>query len=283
MSGTTPTGAHAPVGVFDSGVGGLSILRPIRALLPHENLLYFADSGHAPYGGKSEAEVAARAQAVAAFLLQQGVKAMVVACNTATAAAIDAIRARHPSLPVVGVEPGLKPGAAASRSGKVGVLATESTLGSQRFQALREQIEGSTAAHFLPMPCPGLADQIEKGELQSDATANLVRSAVTPLIRQGADILVLGCTHYPFVMPLIEQAARAAGGSNVVIIDTGTAVARQLQRLLTQHGLTNPQASPGELAAFTSGSAPLLAQACERLLGLFPVVSVVADEPGQSS
>lgn len=278
MTASTPTGAHAPVGVFDSGVGGLSVLRPIRALLPHENLLYFADAGHAPYGGKSEAEVAVRAQLVAAFLLAQGVKAMVVACNTATAVAIDAIRARYPMLPVVGVEPGLKPGAAATRSGKVGVLATEATLASQRFQALREQIAAATGAQFLVMPCPGLADQIEKGELDSPATRSLVASFVAPLIRQGADTMVLGCTHYPFVLPAIAAAAQDAGGSDIVVIDTGTAVARQLQRLLAQKGLLNPQTIPSELKAFTSGSAALLFEACQRLLQLSPVVTAVADQ-----
>ncbi|WP_151447107.1 glutamate racemase [Lacisediminimonas profundi] len=276
MTETTPTGANAPVGVFDSGVGGLSVLRPIRALLPHEDLLYFADSAHAPYGGKSEAEVAARAQAIAAFLLEQGVKAMVVACNTATAVAIDAIRKRYPSLPVVGVEPGLKPGAAATRCGKVGVLATEGTLASQRFQALRDQIAAATGAQFLAMPCPGLADQIEKGELRSAATAALVARFVTPLIRDGADTLVLGCTHYPFILPLIEESALAAAdGKDITVIDTGTAVARQLQRLLEQRALLNAQTAPSALAAFTTGNSASLSRACERLLQLSPPVMKV--------
>ncbi|MDB5798698.1 MAG: murI [Paucimonas sp.] len=271
---TTPNGANAPVGVFDSGVGGLSVLRPIRALLPHEDLVYFADAGHAPYGGKTEEQVAARAQAVAAFLLGQGVKAMVVACNTATAAAIDGIRARYPALPVVGVEPGLKPGAAATQTGKVGVLATEGTIASQRFAVLRDQIAASTGVQFISMPCPGLADQIEKGELRSAASAALVRRFVEPLVAQGADTLVLGCTHYPFVLGLIEKAA----GPGIKVIDTGGAVARQLQRLLEQRALLNAQSSPGSLAAFTSGSASSLTQACARLLKLSPLVIAVDDQ-----
>ena len=255
--------AAAPVGVFDSGVGGLSVLREIRALLPAEHLLYFADSGYAPYGGRSEAEVVARSQAIAAQLLKQGAKAIVVACNTATAAAIDGIRAQYPGLPVVGVEPGLKPGAAASRNGKVGVLATENTLASRRFQALRDQVSASTGCTFHLMPCPGLADQIEHGELDSPATLALVRSFVMPLLAQDVDTLVLGCTHYPFVRDLIE---RLCGDRAITIIDTASAVARQLQRLLQSHGLTCDAGAQGSVQACTSGSTERLSGVMSRLL-----------------
>ncbi len=191
----TPADANASVGVFDSGIGGLSVLRHIHAHLPHEHLLYFADSGYAPYGGKPKAQIVERTLAIAEFLLQRGAKALVVACNTATAASIAALRERYPSLPVVGVEPGLKPAAALTRSGIVGVLATERTLASPRFAALHEKISEATGVRFLLQPCIGLAAQVEKGELHSRATERLLQAYVTPLVEQGADTLVLGCTH----------------------------------------------------------------------------------------
>jgi glutamate racemase len=265
MKSLTPAGANAPVGVFDSGIGGLSVLREIRSLLPDEDLLYFADSGHAPYGSKTEAQIVARSQAVAEFLLQRGVKAMVVACNTATAAAINGIRQRYPDLPVVGVEPGLKPGAAATRCGKVGVLATERTLDSPRFQALRAQVHQATGVDFHSMPCPGLADRIELGELDSAATAEMVQGYVRPLLAAGVDTLVLGCTHYPFVLPLIEKAC---AGQAITLIDTGPAVARQLQRLLSQHALETPTQGPAAMQAFTTGDPDRLKESLSSLLNV---------------
>ena len=197
--------ANAPIGVFDSGVGGLSVLRHIRAQLPREHLLYFADSAFAPYGDKPEHTVAERSLAIAGFLVEQGAKALVVACNTATVAAIRLLRAHYPDMPIVGVEPGLKPGAAASRNGIVGVLATDGTLAGEKFQLLLEQIGDSSKAKFLLQACTGLADQIELGELDSDATAAMLARYITPLLDQGADTLVLGCTHYPLVQATIEH------------------------------------------------------------------------------
>ncbi|HZW19880.1 glutamate racemase [Noviherbaspirillum sp.] len=264
-----------PIGVFDSGIGGLSVLKHIHACLPNEPLLYFADSGYAPYGGRTEEEITARTLAIAGFLMQQGTKALVVACNTATAAAIRALRAQYPDLPVVGVEPGLKPAAALTRSGTVGVLATQGTLASEKFKLLRDQISASTNVEFLPQPCIGLADQVEKGELQSADTALLVRRYVEPLVERGADTLVLGCTHYPFVLPLIEEALARLTAQPVAIVDTGEAVARHLVRLLTERGLLRAQ-GPGKIAAFTTGSESVLKTAFARLLGVAPPVAAVA-------
>jgi glutamate racemase len=283
MSNNTPIEGPAPasaIGVFDSGIGGLSVLRHVRAHLPYEDLIYVADSGYAPYGDKSEAEIAARALAIASFLLERGAKALVVACNTATAAAINALRARYPELPLVGVEPGLKPAAALSHSKTVGVLATDSTLASARFALLREQISAASGVRFLLQPCSGLAGQVDKGELQSRETALLVERYVAPLIAQGADTLVLGCTHYPFVLPLIEQAARSSSAP-VTIIDTGEAVARQLKRVLAERGLERPAGAPGTLAAFTSGSHTALATAFANLLGLNPPVATIVEDGSQ--
>jgi glutamate racemase len=265
-----------PIGIFDSGVGGLSVLRHIHDYLPHEHVLYFADSGFAPYGDKPEEVIVARSLGIAAFLVQHGMKALVVACNTATAAAIDAIRVAYPTLPVVGVEPGLKPAAALSKTRVVGVLATEGTLGSAKFDLLRQQIAAATKVRFLTQPCVGLADQIEKGELRSAATAVLVRRYVEPLLEQGADTLVLGCTHYPFVQPLIEEVVKRVTARPVTIIDTGDAVARQLVRLLDERGLQRATEDEGSLAAFTTGSETALTGAFGNLLKLHPPVIVIS-------
>ncbi|MBV7536235.1 glutamate racemase [Duganella sp. sic0402] len=261
----------APIGVFDSGVGGLSVLRHIRAQYPNEHLMYVADSGHAPYGDKTEEYVVERALAVTEFLLAHGAKALVVACNTATVAAIKAVRLRYPELPVVGVEPGLKPAAAASRNGKVGVLATARTLKGEKFLQLREQISAATQAEFLLQPAIGLVDEIEKGNLQAPAIHAMLEKYVAPLLEQGADTLVLGCTHYPFVKSGIEQVLRAHARGDVTLIDTGDAVARQLGRLLEAAGLLRPELKPdATLRGYTTGDAAALAQAFGDLLGLAP-------------
>jgi glutamate racemase len=272
-----------PVGVFDSGIGGLSVLRHVLTLLPHEDLLYFADSGFAPYGGKPEEAIVERTLAIADFLVQRGAKALVVACNTATAAAIRALRERYPVLPLVGVEPGLKPAAALTRTKIVGVLATKGTLASGKFNLLREQIGAASGVQFLPQPCIGLADQVEKGELHSAATATLIRGYVAPLIEQGADTLVLGCTHYLFVQPLIEEAARRAGVGPIAIVDTSEPIARQLVRLLAEHGLLRNTQREGRLEGFTSGSETMLRTAFAKLLKLHPPVTQINAKSGSAN
>lgn len=272
--------ATAPIGIFDSGIGGLSVLRHIRALLPNEELLYFADAGFAPYGEKPEAVIVERALAIAAFFLRFRIKAMVVACNTATAAAIAALRERYPQLLVVGVEPGLKPAAALTRTGVVGVLATAGTLGSDKFQKLQEQLAASTGVTFITQACNGLADQIEKGELQSRDTAAMVQRYVAPLLAQNADTLVLGCTHYPFVSPLIA-AVTATSAEPVQLVDTGEPVARQLERLLRQQGLLRGDTTPHNgLSAYTTGSRTALSTAFRGLLDINPPVEEVAGHMG---
>lgn len=264
----------APIGIFDSGVGGLSVLRHIHAQLPHEHLLYFADSGYAPYGDRSEQSVIERSLAVAGFVFGQGAKALVVACNTATVAAIKAIRAQWPGMPIVGVEPGLKPAAAVTQSGKVGVLATDRTLRGEKFLQLRDQIAASTGAQFLLQPCVGLVDQIELGELGSEDTVAMLEKYVVPLLDQGADTLVLGCTHYPFVEDAIRAIVASHAGTPVTLIDTGDAVARQLARLLEGAGLLRP-AGTAHLRGYTTADAAVLAAAFQGLLGLAPQVQAV--------
>ncbi|STQ93712.1 Glutamate racemase 1 [Janthinobacterium lividum] len=265
----------APIGIFDSGVGGLSVLRHIRAQLPQEDLIYFADSGHAPYGDKTEQQVIDRSLAVAGYLLQQGAKALVVACNTATIAAIKALRAHYPDLPIVGVEPGLKPAAAISRNGKIGVLATERTLRGDKLLALREQVSSATGATFLLQPCVGLVERIEQSAMGSDpldATSAMLDRYIAPLLAQGVDTLVLGCTHYPFVQDAIARTVRAHTSEPVTLVDTGEAVARQLTRLLDAASLRRTGNDAPQLQGYTTAKAEALTQAFAGLLDLQPPV-----------
>jgi glutamate racemase len=242
--------SRAPIGIFDSGVGGLSVLRHIQEELPHENLLYVADSAYAPYGGKSPHEIQARSLALTEFLVEQGAKAVVVACNTATAAAIGLLRARF-ELPVIGMEPAVKPAVAATRSGVVGVLATTGTLKSAQFAALLENYGKNV--RVVTQGCPGLVERVERGELDAPETQELLRHYLEPLLAEGADTLVLGCTHYPFLRPLIEQLTEG----RVALIDTGAAVARQVRRRIEESGLITPATSPGEVSFWTSGDPEL--------------------------
>lgn len=275
LSGFTPVPiepdenrGNAPIGIFDSGIGGLSVLRHMQSALPQESFVYFADAGFAPYGDKPPAVIAARSLAIAEFLLSRNAKVLVVACNSATATAIDAIRLAYPDLPVVGVEPGLKPGAKQTRTGIVGVLATAATVSSPRFHALRAQIESEMAnVRFIARACVGLADKIERGELRSVATIRLLREHVIPLLADGADTLVLGCTHYPFVRPTIESLT-ASHSVPVAIVDTAEAVTRQLCRHLTERGLAQAEPAKGDLQVFTTGKQTSIQQAFARLLGL---------------
>lgn len=268
---------QGPIGIFDSGLGGLSVLRHIQQALPSEDLLYVADAGYAPYGGRPEHEIVARTVAVTEFLLKKGAKALVVACNTATAAAIKGVREVHPELPVVGVEPGLKPAAALTSSGVVGVMATAFTLRSQKFAQLHEQITQATGVRFLPQPCVGLVDLIERGDLDAPENvrklAAMVEQYVSPLLAQGADTIVLGCTHYPFVQHLIEASIHHALRNDVAIVDTGDAVARQLVRLLDQRGLKRGDGETGTVEGFTTGELSRLAGAFTHLLKMQVEVS----------
>ena len=222
---------HAAIGVFDSGLGGISVLHEIRGLLPSESLIYIADSAHVPYGEKSPEFIVQRSIAITEFLLAQPVKAIVVACNTATAAAVTELRQRWPELLIVGMEPAVKPAVLASVSGKIGVLATTGTLRSARFAALLERF--ASDVEVITQPCPGLVELIEAGQLDSAVTRNLLNSYVEPLLQAGCDTLILGCTHYPLLKPLLQTLVP----NGVQLIDTGKAVARRLQSELGKQGL----------------------------------------------
>ena len=242
--------AHQPIGVFDSGIGGLSILQALRAELPQEDMVYVADSAHAPYGERDEALVRERALHITQDLIDQHhIKALVVACNTATAVAIAELRALHPKLPIVGVEPALKPAAARSRTHRVGVLATRATLASAKYRALQMSLQ--TEATFIDVPCDGLAAAIE-----ADNTPEITRlcqhylGALGPLGQMVDDIdsIVLGCTHYPFASKVFNEN----GASGIELLESGAPVARQTRRLLEAAQLLNTQG--GQLTSVATGS-----------------------------
>lgn len=216
------------IGVFDSGVGGLSVLRHIRQTLPDAQLIYVADSAHVPYGDKSPHTIEQRSLKLARFLISQGAEAIVIACNTATAAAAATLR-REFDIPIIGMEPAVKPAVAATRTGVVGVLATTGTLESARFAALLDRYAGDVK--IVTQSCPGLVEQVERGELHGAHIRELVACYTAPLLDHGADTLILGCTHYPFLSHLIREVA----GEGITLVDTGEAVARHLKtRLLTE-------------------------------------------------
>lgn len=249
---------EAPIGVFDSGVGGLSVLAEIHRLLPNESLLYVADCGNIPYGEKSPAFIRQRCAVMADFLQAQGAKAMVVACNTATVAGVADLRRDYPSWPIVGMEPAVKPAAAATRSGVVGVLATTGTLQSAKFAALLDRF--ATDVRVVTQPCPGLVELIEAGDLQSPTLRQLLGSYLQPLLDAGCDTIILGCTHYPFLKPILAQMLPA----DISLIDTGAAVARQTQRLLAERQLLAD--GPARPAQFWTSASP------EHLRSILPLL-----------
>jgi glutamate racemase len=261
---------NPPIGMFDSGVGGLSVLQRIRAELPHETLLYVADSGHAPYGNKPVEFIVRRSFAITEFLLERGVKAVVVACNTATAAAIARLRARF-DIPIIGIEPALKPAVATTRTGVVGILATGNTVASDKFADLLDR--HGRQSRVLVQPCPGLADCVEHGDLTGSKPRALLERYLQPLLAQNVDTLVLGCTHYPFLIPVIQRLV----GPNVAILDPGPAVARQLRRRLEAVGKLAGADVTGGACYFTSGSPEPTARVMSQLLGHPVTLAMLAE------
>ena len=249
---------HHPITVFDSGLGGLTVLRALRGRLPREDFFYFADTRFLPYGDRPEVFLKERGVLIAEALARRGAKALVIACNTATAAAAEAIRAVT-ALPVVALEPGVKPAAGLTKTGVIGVLATTRTLESERFGRL----VGNHANHLrvVVQACPGLAEAIETEGPDSPQVAALLDLFVAPLAQAGADVVVVGCTHYPWVAEGI--ARRMPAGA--VLLDTGEPVARQLERLLATGGLLG--GGTGRLTIATSGAPQKLIATVDRLFG----------------
>lgn len=240
---------QGPLGVLDSGVGGLSVLVHLFRQLPAENMLYFADQAHIPYGPRPPEQIREFSAEITRFLLRGGAKAIVVACNTATAAALDYLRQRFPAIPFIGMEPAVKPAAQTTRSGKVGVLATPSTLNSHRYAGLMSRY--AAGIQVYEDPCSGLVQLIEAGAVDAPQSRALLHRVVDPMLAAGVDTLVLGCTHYPFIRPLLQEIV----GDGVAIIDPAPAVARHTQFVLQQHQLAVAPGGPqGDRRCFTSGS-----------------------------
>ncbi|MCC7006665.1 MAG: glutamate racemase [Ottowia sp.] len=253
------------IGVFDSGVGGLSVLREISAQLPNEPLIYLADTACTPYGEKSKEIVQALSLIACHWLVKQNVKALVIACNTATASAIDAIRTCYPDHLVIGVEPGLKPALTRSKTGVIGVLATQNTLNSIKFKRLVKTLRyQSPKTRFIFQAGEGLALLVEQGKAHSKACESLLSTYLLPMMEQGADTLVLGCTHYPFLVDAIHHIA----GSRLQLIDTSEAVAQHLKHKLTERGLLNTTALPSTPYFVSSSSPTHLAEMVKKLLYL---------------
>jgi glutamate racemase len=253
-----PTG---PIGIFDSGVGGLSVLQAIRAELPYEHLLYLGDQGHVPYGPRPKSDIRDFAIGITRFLLDQRAKEIVVACNTASAAALHDLRTIFPTVPLVGMEPAIKPAAETTQTGKVGVLATPMTFKSDLYASLVARF--GQDIQIFQNTCPGLVEQIEAGEIGSIETQKILENSLNPMLKEGVDTIVLGCTHYPFITPVIQEIA----GKDTRIIDPAPAVARQARRLLFQRGLLNTNTDWGKTMYYTSGDPATLANQLKSLFG----------------
>jgi glutamate racemase len=252
-----------PIGIFDSGLGGLSVLREVRRQLPHEHVLYFADQGRLPYGPRPIEEVRQFAGQITRFLLGRDAEVIVVACNTASAAALADLRKTFPHAPFVGMEPAVKPAAEQTQSRIVGVIATEATCQSEVFASVVERFANGVTV--LTRACPGLVAQVEAGDFNTPATRQLLHEYLDPMLAAGIDSLVLGCTHFPFLTPAITEIV----GPNVRVVDPAPAVARQVGRLINQR---RPMASasttgPGSLTAFTTGNPPAPSELASQMIG----------------
>lgn len=249
-----------PIGVFDSGVGGLSVLREIVRRLPCEDVLYVADTAHCPYGLRPLAEIRELSHAVTRFLVARGAKLIVVACNTASAAALQWLRQQF-DVPFVGMVPAVKPASAQTHTGVVGVLATPATVQGELYAEVVERF--ARGVRVIQSTGTGLVEAVETGRLEDPKTEALLRHHLEPLLAANVDTIVLGCTHYPFLIPLIRRVA----GPRVAILDPAPAVARQTMRVLQERGLLAQRARPGRRRYFTSGAVPRFAELVRRLMG----------------
>ncbi len=250
----------APIGVFDSGLGGLSVLREIRALLPAEDLLYVADSAYCPYGTRTSQEILRRSLAISAALIERGVKLTVVACNTACSVAIEELRATF-SLPIVGLEPAVKPATFETKSGRIAVIATPKTVAGTRLKNLVDLYGRNADVRLLA--APGWVELVESGQTRGPAAHDAVESLVRPLLEDRVDTIVLGCTHYPFLRPEIE----AITGSAVRVIDSGEAIARRTRDLLDINDMRRNHGHEGTTRVFTTGDATAMSAVSSRLIG----------------
>ena len=250
-----------PIGIFDSGIGGLSVLRAIRAQMPAENILYFGDQGHIPYGPRPMEQIRDFSEVITNFLLERNAKIIVVACNTASAAALKYLREKFPNVQFVGMEPAVKPAAETTQTGRVGVLATPATFQGELYASVVERF--ANGVELFQNTCNGLVQQIEQGNLSGDETRKILEDALHSMIEKNIDTVVLGCTHYPFVIPLIQEIV----GDKVRVIDPAPSVAKQAHRLLEAGGMMNESESKGKIKLFTSGDPNMLESQLPLLLG----------------
>lgn len=251
---------NRPIGMFDSGVGGLSVMREVRDLLPHEDILYLADTAHCPYGTKTVGEIQALTRAITGFLLGQGAKIIVVACNTASVASLSFLRATFP-VPFIGMVPAVKPAASASQARRVGVMATNATFQGEMFDDLVRKF--ADGVQVVRQVCPGLVPAVERGDVDTPETRQLLAEYVRPLIEARVDTIVLGCTHYVFLRPIVEEMV----GPHVTVIDSGRAVARQVARVLHRNGLEAESIRIGSNVYFATGDHGRVATVVARLTG----------------
>ena len=256
-----PIDRSSPVGIFDSGVGGISVLRAIREQMPDESVIYFGDQGHIPYGPRPMEQIQEFSEAITKFLLEKNVKIVVVACNTASAAALKYLRETFPDLQFVGMEPAVKPAAEHTHTGRVGVLATPATFQGALYASVVERF--ANGVEVFQNTCPGLVQQIEQGNLNGKETRKILEEALLPMLGKNIDTVVLGCTHYPFVIPLIQEIV----GERVRVIDPAPAVAKQTGRLLEAGGLRNDSDVQGDVKFYTSGDPEELESLLPQLLG----------------
>jgi glutamate racemase len=254
---------NSPIGIFDSGVGGISVLRSIREQLPEESIIYFGDQGHVPYGSRSMEQIQNFSEAITRFLLKQDAKIIVVACNTASAAALKYLRQKFPDVQFVGMEPAVKPAAERTKTGKVGVLATPATFQGALYASVVERF--GKGVKLFQNTCPGLVQEIEQGRLNGAETRRILESALLPMLEKDIDTVVLGCTHYPFVIPLIQQIVGDAKG--VRVIDPAPAIAKQTGRLLDAKQMRNQSGKKADIRVYTSGDPDALKSLLPILLG----------------
>ncbi len=251
----------APVGFFDSGLGGISVLREARKLLPHENYIYYGDSANAPYGTRTAEEIVSLSDAVVRKLLGLGAKAVVIACNTATGEAVNVLRERYPDVPIIGTEPAIKPAVSAFPGGRVLVMATPQCLASRRVRELAARYESE--AELVLLPCPGLMEFVERGELTGRALRQHLEGLLRPVLGRPFDAVVLGCTHYPFLRGAVAELTDSAA-----IIDGNLGISRQLKRRLEEAGLLNDMKDFGTTEILNSSPDPALAERSRMLLSL---------------
>ena len=266
---------QSPIGVFDSGVGGLSVLRAIRQQLPAQPVIFLADQAHVPYGSRDLEEVRSFSEAITRFLVDCGARLIVVACNTASAAALYSLRSTFPEVPFVGMEPAVKPAAEKTTSGVVGVLATPATFQGALYASVVDRF--AQGVKILQDTCPGLVSEIEAGNLQGSSTRSILEKALKPMLAQGIDTIVLACTHYPFVIPLIQEIV----GPEVRVIDPAPAIARQTARQLEAHAWTAQVSQPGFIRMFTSGQPQKFTDLLPLMLGEKLIAQQVLWENGR--